>query len=87
MYAEWSKTLDGPLKIKPGGRPRIPLSDKGKASKSSRYESDRRYREKQKLKKQMQQLKDKHSSGHQQHPPKGGGPGSPGAGSHAISKT
>lgn len=64
---------------KPGGTPRAP-SGKGKL-----YEAQRKYRERKKLQKQGKQMDDHPSGPHHQHP-KGGGPGSPSAGSQAVSK-
>lgn len=49
---------------------------------SSRYESNKKYRENKKLREQGLHT-DEHPSAH---PPHGGGPGSPGAGSHAVSR-
>lgn len=49
------------------------------------YDINRRYREKKKLMKQGKQA-DQHPPGPHHQPPKGGGPGSPSAGSQAVSK-
>lgn len=64
---------------KPGGRPPSQIGT------GTKYEEGKKYREAKKLKMQKEHL-DGHPSGHQHHPPQGGGPGSPGAGSHAVAK-
>lgn len=64
----------------PGGRPRPALSAYGTGP---RYASQKRYREKKKLA-ETGKLPDEHPTKHLHHPP--GGPGSPGAGSHAVRK-
>lgn len=69
----------GPWWLKPGGTPR------GAAGTGKLYESQRKYREKKKLEKQGKQA-DGHPSGPHRQSPKGGGPGSPSAGSQAVSK-
>lgn len=50
------------------------------------YETQRRWRERDKIRKAQAKQLGQHPAGHQQHPPKGGGPGSPGAGSQAVRK-
>lgn len=95
----WVKSLDkskvaqtvGPKPARPakgshwwntaGGRPGPPQATYGT---SRRYESRMKYARKVKMLKQMGKSLDQHPDKHQQHPP--GGPGSPGAGSHAVSK-
>lgn len=61
----------------------LPLRSKGT---SPRLEEGRKWREQQRLRKATKNSPDisEHPQGHQH--PKGGGPGSPGAGSHAVSK-
>lgn len=68
----------------PGGQPR------SSPGTSSRFDRNKRYREKKKLKKLAESLGVEYP-GHEEHPRKGGGkggggPGSPGAGSQAVSK-
>lgn len=64
---------------RPNSRPNLQLGQ------SKYYETRKRYREKQKQKKlEAQGSHDQHPSGH--HQQGGRGPGSPGAGSHAVSK-
>lgn len=66
--------------MKPGGKP---ANQRGTGPF---YESQRRLREMKKLAKAQGKHTDERPSDHPWHPPKGGGPGSPGAGSHAVSK-
>lgn len=69
---KWWKTAGG-----------TPSASKSAHGTSDRYERQKRYRERKKLGLVGKPL-DEHPTKHHQHPP--GGPGSPGAGSHAISK-
>lgn len=90
-----------PAEVVPGKRPaRVGLPEKQKVKWWQKaggkpanprgtgpfYETQRRYREMKKLQKAQGKHMDEHPSGHHPHTPKGGGPGSPGAGSHAISR-
>lgn len=50
------------------------------------YEEQKKYREMKKAEKQQGKHTDDHPSVHQQQPPKGDGPGSPGAGSNMVGK-
>lgn len=103
-YAEWVSNLHGPIAKKlPGPTIKPPAERKPRkfgpktkprapAGTSKRYESDKRYQERKKLKKLAEQAGN-HPSGHNEHPSRegrggngGGSPGSPGAGTHAVSK-
>lgn len=65
---------------KAGGKPARPHGA------GPHYEEHKKYREKKKSENKQEKHTDEHPSGHQQHPPKGGGPGSPGAGSSVVGK-
>ena len=101
-YKEWAGRLRGSLatgmpgpKIKPVPEQKPQKSGRKKMGRppgnSGRYEANRKYYQRKKLKKLAEQASN-NPSGHHEHPPKGGkegsggSPGSPGAGTHAVSK-